>query len=151
MLGVRTHGTQIKNRENKRVQQEIIKEAGLRSIRQATGEALVDVEEFLLNEKYPIVVKPAEFIGPDGVKLCYNMEEAQRHFSSLVILLKKSGKEASVICQEYLKGKEYTVDHVSRDGLHKTSSKFVRYFFCCRIQVLLQLYVYPYFPLHFSQ
>jgi len=25
-----------------------------------------------------------------------------------------------VLCQEYLKGKEYVVDHVSRDGVHKT-------------------------------
>jgi len=27
---------------------------------------------------------------------------------------------AAVLCQEFLKGKEYVVDHVSKDGIHKT-------------------------------
>jgi biotin carboxylase len=125
LLGVRTNGTEIKNRGNKKVQQEIIKEAGLRSIRQATGQNIADVHEFLISEKYPVVVKPSEFVGPEGVKLCYSMEEAQNHFNSLVTLLKTSGKDAFVICQEYLKGKEYIIDHVSRDGLHKTTSKLL--------------------------
>jgi biotin carboxylase len=30
------------------------------------------------------------------------------------------GANAGVICQEFLKGDEYVVDHVSRDGVHKT-------------------------------
>ena len=28
---------------------------------------------------------------------------------------------AAVLLQEYLQGKEYIVDHVSRDGVHKTT------------------------------
>mmetsp|Transcript_3871 Transcript_3871/g.5772 ORF Transcript_3871/g.5772 Transcript_3871/m.5772 type:complete len:931 (-) Transcript_3871:263-3055(-) len=126
-LGLRTNGTQIKNRENRKIQQELIQEAGLRSVRQATGVNLSDdtVNEFLLHEKYPIVVKPADFVGPDGVKLCHDIDEAKDHFSYLVDLLKKSGLDASVICQEYLKGKEYMIDHVSRDGVHKTTMIWV--------------------------
>merc|ERR1711879_524855 len=30
-----------------------------------------------------------------------------------------------VLCQEFLKGKEYVVDHVSRDGVHKTTMVWV--------------------------
>jgi phosphoribosylamine-glycine ligase len=125
LLGVRTNGTEIRNRGSKKVQQEIIKEAGLRSIRQVTGQSLSDLNEFMVNEKYPVVVKPSEFVGSEGVKLCYNAEEARNHFNFLSSLFKKSGRDAFVICQEYLKGKEYIVDHVSRDGVHKTTSKYL--------------------------
>ena len=31
----------------------------------------------------------------------------------------------AVLCQEFLRGKEYVVDHVSRDGIHKTTMVFV--------------------------
>ena len=123
-LGVRTNGTQIKNRGNKKFQQDAIKEAGLRSIRQASGTKFSDVEEFLLNEKYPVVVKPSESIISDGVKLCHNIEEAKEHFEFLLTLQQKDGNDSCVLCQEFLKGKEYIVDHVSRDGLHKTASKY---------------------------
>ena len=34
---------------------------------------------------------------------------------------KCGSQEAAVLLQEYLKGKEYIVDHVSRDGVHKTT------------------------------
>merc|ERR1711879_752187 len=30
-----------------------------------------------------------------------------------------------VLCQEFLKGKEYVIDHVSRDGVHKTTMVWV--------------------------
>lgn len=30
------------------------------------------------------------------------------------------GKQNGVLCQEFLRGKEYVIDHVSRDGVHKT-------------------------------
>jgi biotin carboxylase len=125
-LGVRTNGTQIK-RENRMVQQEVIMEAGLRGIRQVTGEHLSDeVKEFLLNEKYPVVVKPSEFVCTDGVKLCHDMNEAEHHFNYLVDMMNQSGMNVSVICQEFVKGKEYIIDNVSRDGVHKTTSKKLR-------------------------
>ena len=35
------------------------------------------------------------------------------------------GEVPAVLCQEFLKGKEYVVDHVSRDGIHKTCMVWV--------------------------
>ena len=35
------------------------------------------------------------------------------------------GDQSAVLCQEFLKGKEYVVDHVSRDGVHKTAMIYV--------------------------
>lgn len=84
-LMVRTNGAQgvFANRRDKKVQQELIKAAGLRSVRQAAGKQFSDVESFLKNEQYPVVLKPTDSAGSDGVKLCHSFEEAKEHFSYL--------------------------------------------------------------------
>merc|ERR1711972_478524 len=47
-------------------------------------------------------------------------EEANEHFHLLMNSQRvNGGANAGVLCQEFLKGKEYVVDHVSRDGVHK--------------------------------
>jgi biotin carboxylase len=120
-LGVLSNGTDIPNRRDKYVQQELIRKAGLRAVRQAGGTKLEDVESFLQSESYPIVLKPTESAGSDGVKLCYTYEDAVQHFQKLMkSQLVNGGECPSVLCQEFLKGDEYVVDHVSRDGIHKT-------------------------------
>lgn len=48
--------------------------------------------------------------------------QAEAHFRLLMTSQRKCGsQQAAVLLQEYLKGKEYIVDHVSRDGVHKTT------------------------------
>ena len=125
-MKVRTNGTEIPNRRDKKVQQELIKAAGYRSVRQAGSDKFEDVEEFLHTEPYPIVLKPNESAGSDGVKLCHNFEEAKEHFHVLMkSQMVNGGSCPSVLCQEFLRGKEYVIDHVSRDGIHKTTMVFV--------------------------
>jgi biotin carboxylase len=120
-LKVRTNGTAIPNRRDKKLQQELIKQHGLRSVRQAGGDKFSDVEDFLKTEQFPVVLKPVESAGSDGVKLCHDFEEAKEHFNVLITSQMVNGGDcASVLCQEFLRGKEYVVDHVSRDGVHKT-------------------------------
>jgi biotin carboxylase len=120
-LQVRTNGTVIPNKRDKKLQQELVNEAGLRSVRQAGSDKFEDVEEFLKTEPFPVVLKPVESAGSDGVKLCHNFEEAKDHFDVLMkSQLVNGGECAAVLCQEFLRGKEYVVDHVSRDGVHKT-------------------------------
>ena len=69
----------------------------------------------------PVIVKPVESAGSDGVMLCQTKEDAQAHFELLLRSQRKVGSQsASVLVQEFLKGDEYVVDHVSRDGVHKT-------------------------------
>merc|ERR1712176_1566919 len=124
-LGVRTNGVSDGRRDKKR-QQELVKAAGLRSVRQAGGTQLSDVRDFLRSEPMPVVVKPVESAGSDGVKLCHTIEEAEEHFMLLMTSQRKVGSQnASVLCQEFLKGKEYVIDHVSRDGVHKTTMVWV--------------------------
>jgi len=122
-LGLLSNGTAVANRRDKKVQQELIKKAGMRSTRQASGSAYTpEVEEFLQNETYPVIVKPLDSAGSDGVKLCHSMEEAKSHFLYLLNEheMVNGGECDEVLCQEFLKGKEYVVDQVSRDGIHKT-------------------------------
>jgi len=123
---VRTNGTKIENRRDKKFQQEIIRKHGLRSIRQAGGADFSEVEQFLRNEVYPIVLKPNEAAGSEGVKLCNSFEEAKDHFDVLMnCQLQIGGACPAVLCQEFLRGKEYVVDHVSRAGVHKTMMMWV--------------------------
>jgi hypothetical protein len=116
----------ILNRRDKKIQQELLKEAGMRSVRQAGSHQFEDVEEFLRTESYPIVLKPTESAGSDGVKLCPNFDEAKDHFHQLMnSQLVNGGDCGQVLCQEFLKGKEYVVDHVSLNGVHKTMMVWV--------------------------
>lgn len=62
-LKIRTNGTAVANRRDKKVQQEIIRKHGLRSVRQAGGDKFSDVEEFLKTEAYPVVLKPVESVS----------------------------------------------------------------------------------------
>merc|ERR1712039_64580 len=80
-----------------------------------------EVSSFVESETLPIVVKPVESCGSDGVKLCKTKSEVKAHFNLLMESQRKVGAQgAAVLCQEFLKGTEYVVDHVSRDGVHKT-------------------------------
>jgi biotin carboxylase len=95
------------NRRDKKVQQELVRDAGLRSVRQACGEKFSEVEEFLRTEEYPVVLKPTDSAGSDGVKLCQNFDEARDHFEYLLTVeAVNGGFNTKVLCQEFLKGKE---------------------------------------------
>jgi Phosphoribosylglycinamide synthetase, ATP-grasp (A) domain len=120
-MSLRTNGTVIPNKRDKKLQQELCAQRGMRSVRQAGGAKFEEVEDFLRTEPYPVVLKPLESAGSDGVKLCHTFEEAKEHFHVLMKSQMVNGGDCpSVLCQEFLRGKEYVVDHVSRDGVHKT-------------------------------
>jgi biotin carboxylase len=125
-MNLRTNGTRIPNKRDKKLQQELIKKQGLRSVRQACGTKFSEVEGFLKKESYPLVLKPVESAGSDGVKLCHNFDEAKEHFHILMDSQMVNGGDCpAVLCQEFLRGKEYVVDHVSRDGIHKCVAVWV--------------------------
>jgi biotin carboxylase len=125
-MGLRSNGTGVANRRDKKVQQEMIRDVGMRAVRQAAGRKWSDVEEFLRRERYPVVLKPTDSAGSDGVKLCHNIEEAKEHFHHLFqVEAVNGGYNEEVLCQEFLRGKEYVIDQVSREGVHKTTMVWV--------------------------
>jgi biotin carboxylase len=120
-LRLRTNGTAFGFRRNKSVQQRLVKRSGLRAVREVCTTVWQDVELFLQSEPLPVVVKPVESAGSDGVKLCRSCDEARSHFHHLMNSQRAVGAQnAAVLCQEFLSGTEYVVDHVSCDGVHKT-------------------------------
>ena len=125
-MGLRSNGTAggaMKDRRDKSVQQEAVRASGLRACREACSTTWdAKVAAFCESEPFPIVVKPVESAGSDGVMLCHSVEEAHAHFDLLMSSQRKAGASgAAVLCQEFLKGKEYVVDHVTRDSIHKTT------------------------------
>lgn len=72
------------------------------------------------------MLKPTDSAGTDGVKLCHNFEEAKQHFELLFqVEAVNGGYNTEVLCQEFLRGKEYVIDTVSRDSVHKTTAVWV--------------------------
>jgi len=72
------------------------------------------------------VLKPTDSAGSDGVKLCHNLVEAKEHFHHLFeVEAVNGGFNTEVLCQEFLRGKEYVIDQVSREGVHKTMMVWV--------------------------
>jgi biotin carboxylase len=110
------------HRRDKLLQQKLVKAAGLRSARTVSGTQWEQVAAFAETEQYPVVLKPIESAGADGFKLCHSTEEAREHFEFLNQSSRWCGAQGSdVLLQEFLQGTEYVVDHVSCDGLHKTT------------------------------
>ncbi|EOD13344.1 hypothetical protein EMIHUDRAFT_246933 [Emiliania huxleyi CCMP1516] len=92
------------------VQQRAVKATGLRAVREALGTTWTEVKDFVATESMPVVVKPVESAGSDGVKLCHTVEEAKAHFTLLMESQRKCGAQGAA---------EYVVDCVSRGGVHK--------------------------------
>lgn len=66
------------------------------------------------------VVKPVQSAGTDDVFLCQSMDEAIIAFEKIYGTVNGIGLHNDcVLVQEFLVGKEYVVDKVSRDGVHK--------------------------------
>mmetsp|Transcript_29231 Transcript_29231/g.90831 ORF Transcript_29231/g.90831 Transcript_29231/m.90831 type:complete len:427 (+) Transcript_29231:64-1344(+) len=124
-LGLRTNGVSPARRDKWR-QQECVRRAGLRAVRQACGSRWSELKAFVEAEPMPIIVKPVEGAGSDGVRLCRSVAEAEAHFRALAAKPQLFGlQNKAVLCQEFLRGHEYVVDHVSRDGEHKTMMVWV--------------------------
>jgi biotin carboxylase len=79
-----SNGTDVPNCHDKKIQQKFIAAAGMHSVWQASGDKFEYVESFLKTESYPLMVKPTESAGSDGVKLCHSVEEAKEHFHLLM-------------------------------------------------------------------
>ena len=110
------------DRRNKHVQNSVLKGiAGCRAIHEVRGCAWEEVRDSCRELGLPMVVKPVQSGGTDGVKLCHSMKAVEEHFRHLQATKRKvASSDHAILLQEFLVGQEYAVDHVSRDGVHKT-------------------------------
>ena len=129
-LDLRTNGSNgSEARRNKYLMGEKVRKAGVRAVKQRLCRSVNEVQSFLCTlpggdgpSGVPLkcVVKPVQSAGSDDVFLCNNKQEALDAF------MKINGKRNGLglindgaLVQEFLAGKEYVVDKVSRDGVHK--------------------------------
>ena len=71
------------------------------------------------NMSYPVVIKPIDSAGSDGVRLCREQTDVISATSYILYNTSKLGLENNhILVQDFLEGNEFIVDTVSRDGLH---------------------------------
>jgi biotin carboxylase len=127
-LGLRSNG--IENslaRRNKYIMGETVRNAGVRAVRQercTTIEQMIafldDLKATTHDAELHCVVKPVQSAGTDDVFLCQSLEEALVAFNRILGKVNGLGLlNECVLVQEFLCGKEYVVDKVSKDGVHK--------------------------------
>ncbi|MFJ6675680.1 ATP-grasp domain-containing protein [Actinosynnema sp. NPDC091369] len=119
-LGVLTNGVELSPaRRDKYAMIETIRRAGLAAARQIQPASEQELVEWHRAAGGRIVVKPLRGAGGSGVHFCDTPEEsaaAYRELIGAVNLL--SARNTAVVAQEYLRGTEYMVNTVSRDGRH---------------------------------
>jgi len=125
-FGTRNNGIEKTTaRRNKYVMQEVVRAAGVRAVKQSLATNESEVAAFFATLPAPVkcVIKPNESAGSDSIFLCDSLDEALHAFKSI------AGHENSLghtnrgaLCQEFLKGPEFVIDGVSRDGMYKVAA-----------------------------
>ena len=90
-MGVATNGTSLGNRRDKHAQQQAVRDAGMRSVRECCSTEWSVIESWMRDQPLPVVLKPVESAGSDGVKLCGSLTEARQHFKVLMAAQRKVG------------------------------------------------------------
>lgn len=121
-LGLRGNDSS-KARRNKYLMGEAVRRAGHRAVKQRVVREWDDEAARFVEDLDVTVVKPLESAGSDDVFKCRTSQEAKRAVKTIVGKINGLGilNEGALI-QEFLKGDEYVVDSVSRDGIQKVVS-----------------------------
>lgn len=117
------HDPASKNaRRDKFEMQNCLKQAGIRSIKQGLVKTYSDLQAWmqLVDQKFPIILKPLRSAGTDGVSLISNPFEAQKYFEDSKNSVNVMGESNSeFLAQELINGTEYVVDTISQSGNHQ--------------------------------
>lgn len=113
-------------RRNKWVMHKAMRRAGLRTMREKVVSSWDEAQTYLktwsppLSPENPCVFKILQGSGGDGTVQVDSMEQAFNIFDKLVGSTDATADvNTQVLIQEFLVGKEYAIDSVSRDGIHK--------------------------------
>lgn len=142
-LGTRVNSTHLsKARRNKFMQGEVVRAADVRAVEQTKASTWEEARSFLdkMTERairctanvrlpdsiYPIIVKPVESAGSDDVFKCLGPEDVKKAVELISGKINGLGNvNDGALVQEFLKGEEYVVDGVSRDGVHKVRQRYL--------------------------
>jgi len=120
-LGCRSNGPETSSlRCDKFEMGEAVRRSHTRAVKQARVQRWDQIQTFLMDHSptpFKVVIKPIRSGGSDQkkskVSLCESEEELKKCMGEI---------GGTAVVQEYLDGKEYVIDTVSRDGNHKLSA-----------------------------
>lgn len=117
-----------KARRNKYEMIRRLSDAGLPAAKQTSVGTWDSARAWIeVHDKFPIVLKPLESAGSDGVYICNNLKESEVAFSQILGTRNKLNIDnVCVLLQEYLAGTEYVVNMVSLSG-KQLVTEVVRY------------------------
>lgn len=123
-LGVPGNGpAKAAARRDKYLMNEALREAGVPAMDHCKSGSVAELRRWAeRRSRWPVVVKPVRSAGTDHVTLCHtpaDIEESCRSILSADTVLGERNEE--VLLQEYLLGREYMVNTISRDGRHHVS------------------------------
>jgi glutathione synthase/RimK-type ligase-like ATP-grasp enzyme len=107
-------------RRDKYAMHEALRAKGVRAVKQRLVDNVGDATAWLAaHATWPVVVKPSNSAGSDGVSVCDNLEQALRAVTEVLQANNLfDQRNAHALLQEYLDGREWVVDTVSCDGRH---------------------------------
>lgn len=126
-LPYRNAAEKSSSRRNKFNMIETLRAAGLNAADQIQISSVEEASEWLKRQQYPVVLKPLESAGSDGVFICHNKDAVRDAFNQVFNIKNKLNlNNDKVLLQEFLKGTEYVVNFVSLDGFF-VPTEVVRY------------------------
>ncbi|HEX4804786.1 MAG TPA: hypothetical protein VFU94_02700 [Conexibacter sp.] len=123
-LGLPSNGTQLSAaRRDKHQMAQALRAAGVRAIEECkTGDAEEAVAWAERRGDWPVVVKPVDSAGTDGVVLCETPDAVRAAFAATIGRPNAlHGANEELLVQELLRGTQLFTDSISWDGVHHVS------------------------------
>lgn len=123
-LGLPSNGTALSSaRRDKHAMAEALRGAGLRAVEELkTGDPAAAAAWSRERDEWPVVVKPLDSAGTDGVSLCEDAAAVEAAFAaSLGRPNALQGANQELLVQELLRGTQLFCNSVSWDGVHHIS------------------------------
>lgn len=121
-MGTLSNGSKLSpSRRDKYLMAQAVERAGQRIAKQFSSAKKEEILEWIKKEKImPVVIKPPKSAGGDAVRICEDEKSALEACENILGKNNQLGiLNSAVLAQEYLRGTEYVVNHVSFEGKHK--------------------------------
>lgn len=105
-------------RRNKFLMQEQLARRGVASIKQRLIADCDELQRWLAShDRWPVVLKPVQSAGTDGVFICHDLAQALQAFDAILAKHDLFGSHnREVLCQEFLAGEEFVVNGIACQG-----------------------------------
>lgn len=123
-LGLPSNGTALSAaRRDKHLMAQALRAAGVRAIEEIkTGDAEQAIAWAAERDDWPVVVKPVDSAGTDGVVLCETPDAIRAAFAETIGRPNAlHGSNEQLLVQELLRGTQLFTDSISWDGVHHVS------------------------------